>query len=265
MTGDLEIDEALRRASRARRPSAEFERSLRRELFGDAGVGVGDAAVGADAADAVVDAAVGEEFDVVTIGSRGARLEEPPRRRGRRMAVLVAATVTLVVGVVAVELMGPRPVVVEVAGDPTPTNPTPTNPTPTNPTPTDPDAGTTSVNERVAAACDAFDEAAFGQRTRTEVLGPTARQILTTDEEVRDATLRIRSAHRSFIADLERAGVDPSTFAVTSTRIDARVSRTLTLLDEGRLDLAISELSTIEELLIETGRALIDQGVVACS
>ena len=255
MTGDLEIDEALRRASRARRPSAEFERSLRRELFGDAGVGVGDAAVGADAADAVVDAAVGEEFDVVTIGSRGARLEEPPRRRGRRMAVLVAATVTLVVGVVAVELMGPRPVVVEVAGDPTPTNPTPT----------DPDAGTTSVNERVAAACDAFDEAAFGQRTRTEVLGPTARQILTTDEEVRDATLRIRSAHRSFIADLERAGVDPSTFAVTSTRIYARVSRTLTLLDEGRLDLAISELSTIEELLIETGRALIDQGVVACS
>ena len=254
MTGDLEIDEALRRASRARRPSAEFERSLRRELFGDAGVGVGDAAVGADAADAV-GAAVGEEFDVVTIGSRGARLEEPPRRRGRRMAVLVAATVTLVVGVVAVELMGPRPVVVEVAGDPTPTNPTPT----------DPDAGTTSVNERVAAACDAFDEAAFGQRTRTEVLGPTARQILTTDEEVRDSALRIRSAHRSFIADLERAGVDPSTFAVTSTRIDARVSRTLTLLDEGRLDLAISELSTIEELLIETGRALIDQGVVACS
>ena len=254
MTGDLEIDEALRRASRARRPSAEFERSLRRELFGDAGVGVGDAAVGADAADAV-GAAVGEEFDVVTIGSRGARLEEPPRRRGRRMAVLVAAAVTLVVGVVAVELMGPRPVVVEVAGDPTPTNPTPT----------DPDAGTTSVNERVAAACDAFDEAAFGQRTRTEVLGPTARQILTTDEEVRDTALRIRSAHRSFIADLERAGVDPSTFAVTSTRIDARVSRTLTLLDEGRLDLAISELSTIEELLIETGRALIDQGVVACS
>ena len=264
MTGDLEIDEALRRAGRARRPSAEFERSLRRELFGDADAAV-DAAVGADAADAVVDAAVGEEFDVVTIGSRGARLEEPPRRRGRRMAVLVAAAVTLVVGVVAVELMGPRPVVVEVAGDPTPTNPTPTNPTPTNPTPTDPDAGTTSVNERVAAACDAFDEAAFGQRTRTEVLGPTARQILTTDEEVRDTALRIRSAHRSFIADLERAGVDPSTFAVTSTRIDARVSRTLTLLDEGRLDLAISELSTIEELLIETGRALIDQGVVACS
>ena len=264
MTGDLEIDEALRRAGRARRPSAEFERSLRRELFGDADAAV-DAAVGADAADAVVDAAVGEEFDVVTIGSRGARLEEPPRRRGRRMAVLVAATVTLVVGVVAVELMGPRPVVVEVAGDPTPTDPTPGDPTPTDPTPTDPDAGTTSVNERVAAACDAFDEAAFGQRTRTEVLGPTARQILTTDEEVRDATLRIRSAHRSFIADLERAGVDPSTFAVTSTRIDARVSRTLTLLDEGRLDLAISELSTIEELLIETGRALIDQGVVACS
>ena len=201
----------------------------------------------------------------MTIGSRGARLEEPPRRRGRRMAVLVAAAVTLVVGVVAVELMGPRPVVVEVAGDPTPTDPTPGDPTPTDPTPTDPDAGTTSVNERVAAACDAFDEAAFGQRTRTEVLGLTARQILTTDEEVRDTALRIRSAHRSFIADLERAGVDPSTFAVTSTRIDARVSRTLTLLDEGRLDLAISELSTIEELLIETGRALIDQGVVACS